>query len=66
MVDDPSSIEDYKELMDYLNNRGEYRRLMESQDPNLQLLGLKVVTNILRKYLHDTAEERNQKEQKDF
>jgi hypothetical protein len=66
MVDDPSSIEDYKELMDYLNNRGEYRRLTESPDPNLQLLGLKVVTNILRKYLHDTEEQRNHKDHKDF
>ena len=61
MVDDPSSIEDYKELMDYLNNRGKYRRLTKSTDPNLHLLGLKVVTNILRKYLHDTEEQRNHK-----
>ena len=64
MVDDPFSIEDYKELMDYLYNRGKYTSLMESPDPYLQLLGLKGVMNILKKYLHNIAEQKNHKETK--
>lgn len=57
MVENPFSIDDYKELMDYLNNRGKYTELMESPHPNLKLLELKVVTNILKKYLTNINEQ---------